>query len=85
MTLPPAVRRSGWDVILVDGPPGHREDLPGRMKSIYEASRLAAHGAKIFVHDCDRPIEAAFADRYLGPDRRFIEVSGRALLRGYAF
>lgn len=84
MQLPRSVRKQRWDVILIDGPAGYRGDLPGRMKSIYEASRLASYGAKVFVHDCERPTEEAFADRYLGRHRKFVEVSGRALLRGYA-
>jgi hypothetical protein len=30
-------------------------------------------------------VEATFADSYLGGDRAFVEVRGRALLRGFAF
>ncbi|MFA5958051.1 hypothetical protein [Hyphomicrobium sp.] len=84
MKLPRSVRQRRWDVIFVDGPAGYRGDLPGRMKSIYHASRLAACGAKVFVHDCERAAEDALAERYLGQHRKFVEVSGRALLRGYA-
>lgn len=85
MDLPDEVRSHRWDVILVDGPAGEHGERPGRMKSIYAASGLVAPGGRVFVHDCDRPAEDAFASRYLGSHRLAVEVSGRALLRGYAF
>jgi len=85
LALPAEVESRRWDVIIVDGPPGYADDLPGRMKSIYAASRLVATGGRVFVHDCERSAEDAFASRYLGADRLFLEVAGRALLRGYAF
>lgn len=85
MDLPAEVRSRRWDIILVDGPAGENGERPGRMKSIYAASGLVAGGGLVFVHDCDRPAEDAFASRYLGAHRLAVEVSGRALLRGYAF
>lgn len=83
--LPVEIISRRWDVILVDGPTGHDDTQPGRMKSIHAASRLVAPGGCVFVHDCERPAEHAFAERYLGDDRLFVEVKGRAMLRGYAF
>jgi uncharacterized protein (TIGR01627 family) len=85
MTLPDEIRSRRWDVILVDGPAGYDDDRPGRMKSIYEASRLVARGGKVFVHDSERPVEAAYAARYLRGGRLFLEAKGRAVLRGYEF
>ncbi len=85
MDLPPEVASRRWDVILVDGPAGHDDAQPGRMKSIYAASRLVAPGGRVFVHDSERPAERAFASRYLGDDRLLMKVRGRAVLRGYAF
>lgn len=85
LDLPVEICSRGWDVILVDGPAGHDDAQPGRMKSIYAAARLVAPGGRVFVHDCERPAERAFASRYLGDDRLFIEAKGRAVLRGYAF
>ena len=85
MELPPAIADRCWDVILVDGPAGYADDKPGRMKAIYAASNLVAPGGDVFVHDCERPVEKAYAERYLGNDRLVIEVRGRALLRGYHF
>lgn len=85
LELPDHVAREKWDVIVVDGPPGHGAQLPGRAQSIVTASRLVAPGGKVFVHDCERPLEREFTARYLGEKRRFVSVSGRALLNGYAF
>lgn len=85
MELPDEVRMRHWDVILVDAPAGFDDTTPGRMKSIYAASRLANPGTRVFVHDCERPIEDAFSSKYLGAERMFLEIRGRATLRGYAF
>jgi uncharacterized protein (TIGR01627 family) len=85
LALPDAIRSRTWDVILVDGPAGHRGDVPGRMKSIYEAARLVAPGGAVFVHDAERPVEATYAARYLGGGRVFVKVRGRALLTGHQF
>ncbi len=85
MDLPADIGSRRWDVILVDRPAGYDDTKPGRMKSIHAAARLVAPGGRIFVHDCERPADAAFASRYLVDGRVFIEVKGRAVLRGYAF
>ena len=85
MDLPAEVTSRQWDVILVDAPAGYDGTQPGRMKSIYAASKLVAPGGRVFVHDCHRPAEQAFTSRYLGDNRLFIEAKGRTLLRGYAF
>ncbi len=85
MTLPPAVRDRRWDVVFVDGPAGFDDETPGRMKSIYEAARLVAPGGRVFVHDCEREVEDAYTARYLGEERVAVEITGHALLKGYAF
>lgn len=84
LDLPDAVRARAWDVVVVDGPSGYADGQPGRMSSIFEASRLVASGGRVFVHDCERDAEAAFAARYLDDRRCVVEVTGRATLRGYA-
>lgn len=85
MDLPPSVRDHQWDVVFVDGPTGFDDSTPGRMQSIFEASRLVSAGGMVFVHDCERPVEAAYSTVYLGSDRRSISVWGHALLNGYSF
>lgn len=81
MRLPSSVRDVSWDVILVDAPPGRQPGHSGRMQSIYEASRLVASPGHVFVHDCHRPAERAYADRFLGTGMALIR-DGR--LRHYA-
>jgi uncharacterized protein (TIGR01627 family) len=85
LDLPPSVSNRKWNVILVDGPAGYTDDCPGRMKSIFTASRLAAPNGYVFVHDCDRPLEREYSARYLGQHRCFVSVAGRSILNGYAF
>ena len=92
LDLPAGVAGRHFDVIVVDAPagyPGHFDQTgrlaPGRMKSIYTASQLVAPGGFVFVHDCDRQVEHAYATEYLGAHRLFVRAEGRALLQGYEF
>ena len=50
--------------------------MPGRMQSIYMASKLARENGNtdVFVHDCDRQIENAYANRFLGQENLACEV-----------
>ena len=64
LELPDQVRGQLWATILVDAPQGWG-DGPGRLQSIFEASRLVAPGGTIFVHDCDREGERYLVGRYL--------------------
>jgi hypothetical protein len=79
-------------VIVVDAPAGYANhfeltgrEAPGRMKSIYMASKLVNKGGFVFVHDCDREVERRYATEYLSTERLFVRVEGRALLQGYEF
>ncbi len=84
IALPPSVANARWDVLLVDGPAGWHGGAPGRMCSIHAASELAADGADVFVHDCERPVEAACCDLYLKPENLIEEIgAGGAVLRYY--
>lgn len=85
LDLPDGIEAKSWDIVLVDGPAGYAPHLPGRSQSIVTAANLVAPGGTVFVHDCERPLEKAFASRYLGEHRRTISVWGRALLNGYSF
>lgn len=87
MDLPPQVSRASWDVILVDGPRAQKyaAETPGRMSSIYEASRLVEKNGYVFVHDAQRTVENAYSWRYLGRQHFQEKVRGRALLLVFRF
>ncbi len=85
--LPDEVSGNKWDVILVDGPRGHKysEEIPGRMSSIYTASQLVGKNGYVFVHDAQRIVENAYSRHYLGKNHFLEKVRGRALLLIYRF
>lgn len=92
LDLPAEVAAQNFDVIVVDAPAGYANhfeltgrEAPGRMKSIYMASKLVNKGGFVFVHDCDREVERRYATEYLSTERLFVRVEGRALLQGYEF
>ncbi|CAI9097084.1 OLC1v1033394C1 [Oldenlandia corymbosa var. corymbosa] len=68
-SLPTEVYKLKWDVLVVDGPCGHRPECPGRMTSIYTASLLArknnGNTTNVLVHDIDRMIEKWFSWEFL--------------------
>ena len=67
--IPDYLKDTKWDVILVDGPMGFGgSDNPGRMKSIYWASKMVVPNGHVFVHDIERHIEHEFSRRYLEKD-----------------
>jgi uncharacterized protein (TIGR01627 family) len=70
LRLPPSLADEGWDVILVDGPAGYDDDTPGRMRSLATAAVFAhrSGGTDIIVHDCDRPVEGTFCERFFAGD-----------------
>ena len=79
LDLPDDVLRTQWDVIVVDSPLGHtwpcgcgvcsKENIaPGRMSSIYTASKLAAAESVIVLDDFNRRIEHECGINYLGED-----------------
>jgi uncharacterized protein (TIGR01627 family) len=61
--LPKKVKETAFDVILVDAPPGNKQNSIGRMQSIYTAKKLANENTDIFVHDCDREVEDAYTQK----------------------
>ena len=65
--LPEIITTTAWDIIFVDGPTGYDDNTPGRMKSIYTAAKLAqcSRNCSVFVHDCDREVEAVYSDTFL--------------------
>lgn len=83
LELPEQVCDVEWDVILVDAPAGYADGTPGRMKSIYTASRLIKDGGSVFVHDANRPVERLYSNTYLLKKNLVSEVRGRSLLHHY--
>ena len=71
MKLPDYIKSTVWDVVFVDGPRGYNDKVPGRMQSIYVASRLRVN--HILVHDCDREVEETYFKQYLGQTTTVIE------------
>ena len=65
MSLPHDVENEEWDVILVDAPSGWDDQTPGRMVSIFLSSRLVKGSGDIFVHDCNREVEAVYCNSFL--------------------
>ena len=61
-----------------------QEGVPGRMSSIYMASKMIEKGGYVFVHDCEREVERAYVDRFLKEENLISEVWGRASLRLYS-
>lgn len=76
LDLPYDINSKKWDIIFVDGPAGNHDTKPGRMKSIYTASLLAQknNNVDVFVHDCDRIVEATYSDTFLFPKNLLHEV-----------
>lgn len=75
MALPKEVEKTGWDVVLVDAPAGWGDQTPGRMKSIYAASRLVKKTGDIFVHDCEREVEDAYCNYFLKDENLKVAVA----------
>lgn len=82
MKLPQDIENIRWNVILVDAPCGALEyhvkeygcEPPGRMKSIYMASKLIKSGGHVFVHDCHRQVEDLYCNKFLGKENLIEEI-----------
>ena len=87
MSFPDGLADQEWDVILVDAPAGYDDSCSGRMKSIYAALQLVKKTGDIFVHDCDRKIEALYCDQLLKPENMQVELKATdaGYLRHYRF
>lgn len=56
-----------WDIIIMNGPNGHQDKMPGREIPIFEASNVIINNHKdvdIFIHDIDRPLEKMACDKF---------------------
>jgi len=68
--LPKNITSVKYDFIIVDAPLGHQPPRPykgpGRMSSIFMASKLLKNGGVVVVDDMGRPIEREYAYHYFG-------------------
>jgi hypothetical protein len=84
LNLDDDLRKTNWDLILVDAPLGHGPPNPnspwkntpgrpfkgpGRMSSIFEASRLIGNSGYIIVDDLSRHVEAIYASQFIGQEK----------------
>ncbi|MDZ7839360.1 MAG: hypothetical protein U5R46_00855 [Gammaproteobacteria bacterium] len=85
MALPRDILDTAWDVVLVDGPAGYELDrtFPGRMSSIYIASKLVDEDGAVFVHDAERQVESAYCASFLGRNNLAGSIVGRERLEKY--
>ncbi|EKX48478.1 hypothetical protein GUITHDRAFT_105625 [Guillardia theta CCMP2712] len=77
MNLPPRILQHKWDVVLVDAPMGFAPENPGRMQSIYMATKLVRKGGLVVVDDCERPAEELYMRLMLGEGNMFHTVGRR--------
>lgn len=66
MIIPYVVSDYTWDIIIVDGPRNNEPDDPGRMSSIYMASRLVKNNGNIFITESNNNIESIYSSKYIG-------------------
>ena len=70
LKLPEDVSNLEYDFIIVDAPLGHQPPRPfkgpGRMSSIYAASKLLKSGGTAVVDDMGRLVEETYAFHYFG-------------------
>ena len=71
LCLPDTILNLDWDVIFVDAPLGSNRKTPGRMQSIYSASRL--NYKHILVHDCNRKVERKYFKKFIGEPDNIID------------
>lgn len=61
----PGPYKDDYDFIFVDGPRSYSDECPGRMQSLYMASKLIADNGIVAVDDYDRYIERTLVRAYL--------------------
>lgn len=59
-------RLTPFDIIIIDGPAGWRQDAPGRLIPIYWSTLLSKPGTIIYVDDSDRNLEKYCIEKFLG-------------------
>ena len=86
LDLPNDVKSTAWDLVLVAAPLGHGPinpslgrgsgrpfNGPGRMSSIFEASRLVRRNGMVIIDDLGRLAESIYAVNYFGNEAVVVE------------
>ncbi|NBO98915.1 MAG: hypothetical protein EBU90_02135 [Proteobacteria bacterium] len=66
------VENGPYDIIIIDGPPGYRYDLPGRLLPIYWSLSLSKAGTVIYIDDCNRNLETLCIQTFLTKDVQLV-------------
>jgi hypothetical protein len=67
------IKNAPYDIIYIDGPPGYRENNPGRLLPIYWSSTvLSKPGSIVYIDDCKRPLESMCINRYFNNNKQEI-------------
>ena len=63
-----------YDIIIIDGPPGYKDDLSGRLLPIYWSASLSKAGTVIYIDDCNRHLESLCIQTFLTKDIQLVSV-----------
>lgn len=62
LSIPDFIAALPWDVIVIDGPPGFSNEMPGRAQEICWAGAVRGRDTHVFVHDYEREVEKLYSD-----------------------
>ena len=67
-----------YDIILVDGPQGYTENVPGRLLSIFWSVQvLSKPNTILYIDDCKRKLESLCIKKFIPPEKLVQQFSSR--------
>jgi hypothetical protein len=66
------LKLSPFDIILIDGPEGWKQDKPGRLIPCYWATLLSKNGTLIYIDDSNRLLESFCIEKYFSNKNKII-------------
>jgi len=72
--IPPRIKQTTWDAIVIDAPLGTHAEAPGRAVPIYWAQHIMARHTQVFVDDAERDLERIYCENLFG-DENFSKIS----------
>lgn len=64
------VENGPYDIIIVDGPPGYSENLPGRLLSVFwSVNFLSRKNTILYIDDCNRKLESLCIQKFISPEK----------------